>query len=92
MSGGAAAIGSGEDVSVQSYQSDNKEYVTFSDSEVAATNVTSSSNGGTVSASSVGTQTGSLTFVVDFATGSISMEMAESTSVTTSVQIGSTVV
>ena len=89
LSGGTAVIGGSGDVSVQSYQSDNKEYITFSNSEIAATNVTASSNGGTVSTSSVGTQTGSLTFVVDFATGAISMEQAVSTSVATSVQIGS---
>lgn len=88
LSGGAAALGDG--VSVQSYQRDNKEYVTFSDSQIAATNVTASSDRGAVSVTSVGTQTESLTFVVDFAKGAISVEQAESTSLTTSVQIGST--
>ena len=85
----STAIGSSEGVSVQSYQANNQEYITFSDSEVAATNVTASSSAGTISTTSVGTHTGSVTFVVDFATGAISMEQAESTSVATSVQIGS---
>jgi len=89
LSGGTTVIGGSGDVSVQSYQSDNKEYITFSNSEIAARNVTASSNGGTVSTTSVGKQTGSLTFVVNFATGAISMEQAVSTSVATSVQIGS---
>jgi hypothetical protein len=94
LSGGTSgefstAVGSGDGISVQSYQSDNKEYITFSDSEVAATNVTASSNAGVISTTSVGTHTGSVTFVVDFATGAISTEQAESTSVATSVQIGS---
>lgn len=89
LSGGTASMGGSDGMSVQSHQSDNNEYITFSNSEVAATNVTASSNAGTVSATSVGTQTGSLTFVVDFATGAISMEEAQSTSVATSVQIGS---
>ena len=85
----STAIGSSDGISVRSYQSNNEEYITFSDSEVAATNVTASSNAGTISATSVGTHTGSLTFVVDFATGAISMEQAESISVATTVQIGS---
>ena len=85
----STAIGSSDGVSVQSYQSNNEEYITFSDSEVAATNVTASSNAGTISTTSVGTHTGSVTFVVDFATGAISLEQAESTSIATSVQIGS---
>ena len=84
----SSAVGSSDGVSVESYQSDNAEYITFSDSEVAATNVTASSNAGTISTTSVGTHTGSVTFVVDFATGAISIEQAESTSVATSVQIG----
>ena len=85
----STANGTSDGVSVQSYQTDNEEYITFSDSEVAATNVTASSNAGTISTTSVGTHTGSVTFVVDFATGAISMEQAESTSVATSVQIDS---
>jgi hypothetical protein len=85
----STAIGSSDGVSVQSYQSDNEEYITFSDSEATATNVTALSNAGTISTTSVGTHTGSMTFVVDFATGVISMEQAESTSVATSVLIGS---
>lgn len=85
----STAIGGSDGVSVQSYQSNNQAYITFSDSEVAATNVTASSNAGTISTTSVGTLTGSVTFVVDFATGAISIEQAESTSVATSVQIGS---
>lgn len=85
----STAVGSSDSVSVQSYQRDNEEYITFSDSDVAATNVTASSNAGTVSTTSVGTQTGSLTFVVDLATGAISMEQADSISVVTRVQIDS---
>lgn len=83
----STAIGSSD--GVESYQSDNAQYITFSDSEVAATNVTASSSAGTISTMSVGIHTGSVTFVVDFATGAISMEQAESISVATSVQIGS---
>jgi hypothetical protein len=71
---------------VQSYQR-NKEYVTFSDNEVAATNVTASTDAGTVSAVSVGTHSASVTFVVDFSTGAISMAQTEQTSVSTNVQI-----
>ena len=85
----STAIGGSNGVSAQSYQSDNQEYITFSDSEVAATNVTASSNAGTISTTSVGTFTGSVTFVVDFATAAISMEQTESASVATSVQIDS---
>lgn len=87
LSGGTSGIGSS--VSVQSDENDNKAYITFSDSEVAATNVTASSTAGIISTTSVGTHTGAVTFVVDFTTGEISMEQAESTSVATSVQIGS---
>jgi hypothetical protein len=81
--------GTSTGVSVQTYQRDNEEYITFSNSEVAATNVTASSSAGTIATTSVGTQTGSVTFAVDLATGALSIAQAESTSVATSVQIGS---
>jgi hypothetical protein len=84
----STASGGSAGVSVQSYQRDNKEYITFSDSEAAAINATASSDAGTVSATSVGTHSASTTFVVDFATGAISMAQAEQTSVSTNVQIG----
>lgn len=86
-----SAIGGVVSGAVQSYQRDNKEYVTFSDNEVAATSVTASSDAGTVSAISVGAHSASVTFVVDFSTGAISMAQTEQTSVSTSVQIGSPV-
>ena len=73
---------------VQSYQRGNKEYITFSDSEAAATSVTASTDAGTLSATSAATHTASVTFVVDFSSGSISMAQSESTSVSTIVQIG----
>lgn len=79
-------IGPGE--AAQSYQRGNKEYITFSDSEAAATNVTVSSDAGFVSATSAATHTASVTFVVDFSNGSISVAKSESTSVATTVQIG----
>jgi hypothetical protein len=71
----------------QEYQRGNKEYITFSESEAAATSVTASSNAGSVSATSSATHTASVTFVVDFSTGGISMLRSESTSVSTTVQI-----
>ena len=86
-----SAIGGVTSGAVQSYQRDNKEYVTFSDNEVAVTGVTSLSEAGTVSAISVGAHSASVTFVVDFSTGAISMAQTEQTSVSTSVQIGSPV-
>lgn len=86
-----STIGGVTSGAVQSYQRDNKEYVTFSDNEVAATSVTASSDAGTVSAISVGAHSASVTFVVDFSTGAISMAQTEQTSVSTSVQIGSPV-
>jgi hypothetical protein len=79
-------IGPGE--AAQSYQRGNKEYITFSDSEAAATNITASSDAGFVSATSAATHTASVTFVVDFSTGAISLAKSESTSVSTTVQIG----
>jgi len=79
-------IGPGE--AVQSYQRGNKEYITFSDSEAAATNITASSDAGFVSATSAATHNSSVTFVVDFSTGAISLAKSESTSVSTTVQIG----
>jgi hypothetical protein len=79
-------IGPGE--AAQSYQRGNKEYITFSDSEAAATNITASSDAGFVSATSAATHTSSVTFVVDFSNGSISVAKSESTSVATTVQIG----
>jgi hypothetical protein len=81
-----SGIGPGE--AAQSYQRDNKEYITFSDSEAAAASVTASSDAGFVSATSAATHTASVTFVVDFSTGAISLAKSESTSVSTTVQIG----
>jgi hypothetical protein len=71
----------------QSYQRGNKEYITFSQSAAAETSVSASSNAGTMSATSSGTRTSSVTFVVDFSTGAISMSEAESLSVSTTAQI-----
>jgi hypothetical protein len=79
-------IGPGE--AAQSYQRGNKEYITFSDTEAAATNITASSDAGVVSATSAATHTASVTFVVDFSTGAISVAKSESTAVSTTVQIG----
>ena len=80
-----SGIGAGG--SAQSYQQGNKEYITFSQDTAAATSVSASSAAGTVSATSSGTRTDSVTFVVDFSTGAISMTQAESLSVSTAVQI-----
>jgi hypothetical protein len=72
---------------VQAYQRDNKEYITFSESEAAATSVTSSSDAGSISATSAAAHTASVTFVVDFETGGLSILRSDSTSVSTAVQI-----
>jgi hypothetical protein len=77
----------GPGTTAQEYQSGNKEYITFSQSEAAATSVTASSDAGTVSTTSVGSKTDSVAFVVDFSTGAISMTQTEQTSVATQVQI-----
>ena len=77
----------GPDTAAQAYQRGNKEYITFSESEAAATSVTASSDAGSVSATSSATHTAQVTFVVDFSTGGISMLRSESTSVSTAVQI-----
>ena len=79
--------GIGPGVVAQAYQRGNKEYITFSESEAAAVNVTAASDAGTVSATSTGTHTASTTFVVDFSTGAISMLQSESTSISTTAQI-----
>lgn len=78
-------IGAGQ--AAQSYRRGNKEYITFSESEAAAVNVTAASPAGTLSATSVGTHTASTTFVVDFSTGAISMLQSEATSVSTTAQV-----
>jgi hypothetical protein len=82
---GFSNLGPGQ--AAQEYQRGNKEYITFSESEAAATSVTASSDAGSVSATSSATHTASVTFVVDFSTGGISMLRSESTSVSTAVQI-----
>jgi hypothetical protein len=74
-------------IAAQAYQRGNKEYITFSESEIAATSVTASSDAGSVSANSLATHTAAVTFVVDFATGGISLTRSESTSLSTEVQI-----
>jgi hypothetical protein len=73
--------------SAQSYQQGNTEYITFSQNVAAATSVSASSAAGTVSATSAGTRTDSVTFAVDFQTGAISMAQSESFSVSTAVQV-----
>jgi len=77
----------GPGTAAQEYQRGNKEYITFSESEAAAISVAASSDAGSVSATSSATHTASVTFVVDFSTGGISMARSESTSVSTAVQI-----
>lgn len=77
----------GPGIAAQEYQRGNKEYITFAESAAAATSVTASSDAGSVSATSSATHTASVTFVVDFSTGGISMLRSESTSVSTVVQI-----
>jgi len=79
--------GIGAGVAAQSYQRGNKEYITFSESEAAAVNVTASSDAGTISATSTGTHTASTTFVVDFSTGDISLLQSEAISVSTTAQV-----
>jgi hypothetical protein len=74
-------------IAVQAYRRGNKEYITFSESEIAATSVSASSDAGAVSATSAATHTASLTFAIDFRTGAISIAASESTSVSTAVQI-----
>jgi hypothetical protein len=74
-------------LAVQAYRRGNKEYITFSESETAATSVSASSDAGSVSATSAATHTASLTFAIDFRTGAISIAASESTSVSTAVQI-----
>jgi hypothetical protein len=81
-----SGIGTGG--SAQSYQQGNKEYITFSQNIAAATSVNVSSGGSTMSATSSGTRSDSVTFEVDFDTGAISMTHSESLSVSTAVQIG----
>jgi hypothetical protein len=68
-------------VSAQTYQRGNTDYITFSQSEAAATSVTAASDAGLVSATSLGTHTESVTFAVDFNTGAISVTESEATSV-----------
>jgi hypothetical protein len=79
--------GIGAGVAAQSYQRGNKEYITFSESEAAAVNVTASSDAGTISATSTGIHTASTTFVVDFTTGAISMLQSEATAVSTTARV-----
>jgi hypothetical protein len=78
----------GTNVAVQAYRRGNKEYITVSESEVAATSVAASSDAGQVSATSTGTHTQSLTFAVNFKTGAISVTQSEFTSISTAVKIG----
>lgn len=74
-------------LAVQAYQRGNTEYITFSESEVAATSVAASTDAGSVSATSAATHTASLTFAIDFRTGAISIAASESSSVSTAVRI-----
>jgi hypothetical protein len=74
-------------LAVQAYRRGHREYITFSESELAATSVAASSNAGAVSATSTGTHTQSVTFAIDLRTGAVSVSQSESTSVSTTVQI-----
>lgn len=77
-------------VAVQAYRRGSKEYITLSESEIAATSVNTSSGAGTVSATSTGTHTQSVTFAIDFRTGAVSVSQSEYLSVSTAVQIAQT--
>jgi hypothetical protein len=74
-------------VAAQVYRRGNKEYITFSESQVAETSVTASSDTSAVSATSAATHNRSVTFAIDFKTGAISIAASESTSVSTAVRI-----
>ena len=80
-----SGIGSGD--VAQSYQQGNMEYITFAQNTAAAISVSASSDAGTVSATSSGTRTDSVSFAVDFSTGAISMIEAESLSVSTTAEV-----
>jgi hypothetical protein len=77
----------GAGTTAQEYQQGNTEYITFSRNVADAASVSASSAAGTVSATSAGTRTDSVTFAVDFQTGAISMAQSESFSVSTAVQV-----
>lgn len=63
--------------SEQEYQSGNVEYITLSQAEASATNVTASSDGNVTSASTATAQSDSVTIAIDFTTGSVSLTHSE---------------
>jgi hypothetical protein len=77
----------GPGVTAQEYQSGNKEYITFSQDDAASVSVSASSDAGAISATSTATHTSSVTFVVDFNTGGISLTQSEAVSVSTTAQV-----
>jgi hypothetical protein len=75
-------------VSASSYQSDNVEYISFTENEAAATGATASSRAGTVSTSTVAAHSSQITFAIDFTTGAIQATSSDSLIASTSAQVG----
>jgi hypothetical protein len=77
-------------VSASSYQSGNVEYISFTESEAAATSTTASSDAGTASTSAAAVQSSQVTFAIDFTTGAIQATKSDSLIVSSSTQVGTT--
>jgi hypothetical protein len=81
---GSQGVGPGTTVS--SYQASNVEYVTFTQDEAAAASVAASSGAASVSASAAAAHSYSLTFAIDFTTGSIQATQSDVSSASVTAQ------
>jgi len=81
-------LGLGPGTVASSYQSGNVEYVSFTQSEAAAVSVTASSGSESIAASATAAHSSSVTFAIDFTTGSIQTTQSDVSTESVTAQVG----
>jgi hypothetical protein len=82
---GSQGVGPG--TAVGSYQAGNVEYVTFTQSEAAAVSFSASSDAETVAASAAAAHSYTVTFAIDFTTGSIQTTQSDVSTASVTAQV-----
>jgi hypothetical protein len=83
--GGSQGVGPG--TAVGSYQAGNVEYVTFTQSEAASVSFSASSDAETVAASAAAAHSYTVTFAIDFTTGSIQTTQSDVSTASVTAQV-----
>ena len=82
---GSQGVGPG--TAVGSYQAGNVEYVTFTQSEAASVSFSASSDAETVAASAAAAHSYTVTFAIDFTTGSIQTTQSDVSTASVTAQV-----